>query len=120
MKISEVIARRKWLPAIVWACLIIAASSLPGSLVRARLFPGCDKIVHFIEYMMLGIAVRYWTQDFNMVGLTGGIAFGIIDEFHQYFVPGRSASLFDLSADIGGFIFGYMYLKQRLIDDRKD
>lgn len=120
MGLSDFIARRRWLPAVSWACLIMIASSLPTSLVKPKLFPGCDKVAHFVEYLVLGVAIRYWTVDFNMLAVTGGIGFGIIDEFHQFFIPGRNASLMDLGADVVGFCVGYLWVRQRSRNGRKD
>ena len=34
------------------------------------------------------------------------VFYGLTDEFHQMFVPGRVADLFDLLADAGGAIIG--------------
>ncbi len=120
MEISKLLARKRWLPAVIWAGLIMAGSSFPGSLMKPKLFPGCDKVAHFIEYLLLGTAVRYWTREFNMLAICGGVAFGAMDEFHQYFVPGRNASVLDLGADIAGFFIGYIFIKQRSRNGRKD
>jgi len=39
------------------------------------------------------------------------LLYGISDEFHQFFVPGRSFETFDVMADtIGGAIGGTVYL----------
>ena len=43
-----------------------------------------------------------WRVVFIITGIS--VLYGITDELHQYFVPGRDCSIFDLTADaIGGF-----------------
>ena len=34
------------------------------------------------------------------------VLFAVSDEFHQYFVPGRSATIMDLGLDLLGILFG--------------
>jgi VanZ family protein len=41
-----------------------------------------------------------------------GVLYGVTDEFHQAFVPGRSVSVFDWIADVVGVLMGYtIFLK---------
>ena len=71
-----------------------------------------DKVVHFWEYAVLGMvgAGAFCSAPFKRriaLGLLCAWAFsalyGLSDEFHQSFVPGRVASLWDALADaIGG------------------
>lgn len=54
-----------------------------------------------------------------IVGLIIIILYGVSDEIHQHFVPGRDASILDVMADIVGGSFGMlvaikMYRKRRL------
>ncbi len=37
--------------------------------------------------------------------------FAVSDEFHQYFVPGRSAEFGDILADFAGILFGWLIYK---------
>lgn len=39
--------------------------------------------------------------------------YGVSDEFHQFFVPGRVASVFDVFADVVGSILG-VFFRRRL------
>lgn len=106
--------RRRWVPAAVCAAAILVGSSLPPLGIGASLLPGCDKILHFIEYSILGITLRYWSGKGRLRFPLGGMAFAAMDEFHQRYVPGREASLWDLVADAGGLVLGF-YASARFV-----
>ena len=91
---------------------IFSFSSLSGNQLTIQL---PDKPIHLFLYSFMGLLV--------VRALSGGlparvssviaggalvvtIGYGITDEFHQSFVPGRSADLQDLYADIAGAILG--------------
>lgn len=60
-----------------------------------------DKAVHFGAYgVIAGLWLVALRSAWRAVALTG--LAGALDEFHQLFVPGRSAGLDDLSADLLG------------------
>ena len=72
---------------------------------------GWDKVVHFLEYAILGILLyrampargfRRWLATLGIIGA----AIGFLDELYQSTVPGRSASASDWLADLGGVCFG--------------
>ena len=119
-------SRLRWSPPIVWAAVILTLTSLPASQlapVGAFAFPGADKLVHFGMYGVLGALVA------RAVGpaaagralgpvLVGMALFAAADEWHQRFVPGRSAELPDFAADVAGAAAGYAaatYLLRRRI-----
>jgi VanZ family protein len=73
------------------------------------------KTAHFCEYFVLGLlAARafvsssrlslrsYWFQCATMLV----VAYAFIDEYHQSFVPSRTASIFDSFIDIAGGVTG--------------
>lgn len=74
--------------------------------------PGIDdKTQHFAAYAGLGVVTLRATSGGVLTGLRPGAAlaawaiaalYGASDEFHQRFVPGRSADLLDLRADAVG------------------
>ena len=94
--------RRAWLWPVVIAVLIFSASS--RSTVAGPRIPNFDKVVHFSVYGLLGtLACR------AIAGRRGAwwalivvSAYGATDEWHQYFVPGRSTELADWVADTAG------------------
>jgi hypothetical protein len=106
--VAGFIGRRRWLPAVAWGAAILTVSSLPDLDLGVPLFPGCDKIMHFIEYSILGVGLRYWSGGARRLPLAGGVGFAAIDEFHQKYVPGRQASLLDWVADVVGVAVGLL------------
>ena len=106
--LMDLMVRRRWLPALVWGAVILTVSSFPRMDLAPRLFPGCDKILHFIEYSILGLGLRYWSGSGKPLFVAGGLAFAALDEFHQKYVPGRHASLMDWVADLSGVVVGFL------------
>lgn len=78
-----------------------------------------DKAVHMILYAGFGLSL-YLTmrnstiQTFEshpyLFAILFGILYGASDEFHQSFVPGRTASLADFFADISGLIIMHIII----------
>lgn len=95
--------------------MILIVSSIPKIGMQRTPFPGFDKVAHFLEYMVLGIALRYWSGRRRAYHFFGGVVFGLADEFHQKFIPGREASILDFTADAAGVAFGYLLLGRRRI-----
>ena len=69
------------------------------------------KAAHFTEYAVLAFLARrafisssreflqrYWFQ----LGLLLVVIYGLLDEFHQSFVPSRTASIYDSAIDVAG------------------
>jgi VanZ family protein len=63
---------------------------------------------HVVAYALLGAAV--WlvrarhdrSRRTSIVGLVATVGYGLLDELHQSFVPGRVASLVDVASDASG------------------
>ncbi len=109
MSVRNLCRRRPWLPALVIGITILSVSSIPRFTVRLPLFPGCDKLAHFIEYLIFGAALRYWSGDGRKRFLAGGIVFAVLDEVHQALIPGRHASPWDVVADTLGLVIGFVW-----------
>ncbi|MBI2092913.1 MAG: VanZ family protein [Deltaproteobacteria bacterium] len=108
-----------WIPAFFWACFIFYMSS--RSNVELPHFPFADKIIHLIVYAILGyFTARALSRGHGLerkrtilISLLFSGFYGMTDEFHQSFVPGRAVEFFDLVSDIlggalGGFFYGYL------------
>jgi VanZ family protein len=118
---------REWLPAALWAAAILTVSSIPNPHMGGNLFPGCDKVAHFIEYSVLGGLLGFWVVGRRRVGGSGpqaraaaglvaaAILFAGLDEVHQRFIPGRSMDFWDFSADAAGCVFGFAVSKRWLV-----
>lgn len=106
---------RVWLPAALYMALIWALSSMSLTDVSIDEFPFRDKGIHALEYGVLGFLVahaslRTWSQRGRLrifgVALLITAGWGILDEIHQAFVPGRSSDVLDVVADLIGALFG--------------
>jgi VanZ family protein len=120
-----------WWPALVWAVVISAFSTsaftsentsriiipllrwlLPHSSPEtlSELHHLIRKSAHFIEYFILSLLVlrgiRAGRKESHLawalaaIGIVGGYA--ALDEFHQSFVPGRTAAVTDVLLDTAG------------------
>jgi len=71
-----------------------------------------DKVVHLGLYAVLGLALAWagresgWNRPFLLLAL--GFGYGVLDEWHQSFVPGRDPSFGDLLADGVGVALGVL------------
>jgi VanZ family protein len=85
-----------------------------------------DKLAHGIEYFIFGLlAIRAFAgaSEVSRIGriyvwaALVSLLYGLSDEFHQHFVPGRSADPYDLLADAAGIFlavgFHYLVLRRR-------
>lgn len=103
-----------YLPLIIHWVTILILTSLPSeSLPSVEI---SDKLNHFLAYFVLGfflhLTLKYQTKfpalKKNILLITVIIAsgYGLLDELHQLFVPGRSAEVLDWVADFIGAISG--------------
>ena len=105
------------LAAIGWAAVLYYLSDQPGIGIPP-LFIGQDKLFHAGVYSVLGFLVMGAIKPAGhehsqgQILLAAGLAaaYGLLDEFHQYFVPGRSADTFDVIADMAGGILGALLM----------
>ena len=75
-----------------------------------------DKISHLLAYTFFGILIAralyfqnrfpFFSQNYLWLTIFIGILYGISDEFHQSFVPGRTVEFADALADSIGIILG--------------
>ena len=94
----------RFLPALGWAGLIFflsAQSQLPGQTFLE--LPGADKVAHAVVYAALAGWLA-WADRGGRLALwfAAAAAYGVTDEWHQAFVPGRMTSVFDWLADAAG------------------
>ena len=92
---------------------IFFLSHQPGDSLQLPPLPGIDKIAHCLIYGALGAATLFafnerWQADKKVTVVVMTVFFclvyGISDEFHQSFVPGRTPSSLDVLADCSGAV----------------
>lgn len=92
---------------IVWplliASLVIAASSR-SRVAAPQGIANIDKIGHFLVYGLLATLICRMGSGWRgaAIGLVAASLFGITDEWHQSYVPGRSSDPMDWVADTLG------------------
>ena len=94
---------------------IILGSSIPGKSVPNYYIFSQDKLLHIIEYFLLGFlllnSLFSKTQFPIILCLSLGLFFSIIDEIYQSTVNGRVPSSFDVIADFIGLTLSILYNK---------
>jgi VanZ family protein len=113
----------RWLPVAAWMVFIFflsAQPSLPSPeedwLEELRNIAG-----HFTVYVVLALLVsRAAAPDGRLskwrmiLVVLGCAAYALSDEWHQSYVPGRDASVFDLAVDVLGVLAGLIvYVSRR-------
>jgi VanZ family protein len=70
-------------------------------------------VEHLVEYFVLGILLLpafYGSGEKRIVlAVSVGLVYGVIDEIHQFFIPGRVMSLLDIIADGVGSLIGVYF-----------
>ena len=100
----------RWIPVLLWIGVILTATSLPNA--PAAPAAGVDKLGHLAMYGVLGMLVLRAAWDGpptprSVVLMLAAIAlFAAADEWHQQFIPGRSAEVADWLADVAGATLG--------------
>lgn len=97
-----------WLPAAAWLTMIFVLSAQPALPSP----PGVnDKQAHAFTYgvlavlLLMGLVEWRWRAVTRRVLLTAfllAVAYGVSDELHQRFVPGRTPEVADIVADAVG------------------
>jgi VanZ family protein len=103
-----------WLPVVIYCAAIFIQSSRPAP-ESIPAVPYLDKLLHAGAYALLGLLFFRAYRTTRLKDHPARLAFfsilsagiyGISDEFHQCFVPSRSAELMDAFADFLGGVLG--------------
>jgi VanZ family protein len=126
---SEQTSIRQWLPVIAWGGLIFCLSTSAFSAVNTAtvidpilrlILPGISaaaidvghmlvrKCAHFTEYgILFWLLIRGPMAERPYLALMLCVVYALSDEGHQAFVPGRTASLYDVALDSTGALFSH-------------
>ena len=136
-------------PLLLWMVLISFASSSEFSALNTSqvirplilwVFPNLSeervaaihfltrKLAHFSEYAVLGIlsgrafassANDFFQRHWFQIALFLIVCYALLDEFHQSFVPSRTASIYDSAIDVAGGLTALLafraWQKRRLV-----
>ncbi len=103
------------LATLFYAAFIFWMSSAPRQVPELLQFSGADKLLHILEFGVLAVLSGLTTsraapQQHNSwhlaVAAAVTLAFGVSDELHQAYVPGRGSSFYDVCADAVGALLG--------------
>jgi VanZ family protein len=116
-KIGFPVLVQAWLPVLIWLTVIFLFSSQPYSgAVTERFFGTYNvpvrKLSHATEYAILfffsrrafALSGQWWHGKASLLALILACFYALSDEWHQSFVPGRSASLSDAAIDAIGAV----------------
>ena len=106
-----------WAATLGWAAAIWVLSSQPSDDLASPFFdiPHGDKLVHMVAFavggLLLASSLRLttaWEWRWVLVLSVAAVAaFGVLDEWHQLYTPGRSGGdVFDWLADLAGAMVG--------------
>ncbi|OHB32292.1 MAG: hypothetical protein A2X84_05920 [Desulfuromonadaceae bacterium GWC2_58_13] len=110
---------RNFVPPVLLMGGIFLLSSIPGQVDDGLLKILTDldpKLQNLLHIPLFGLLQFLWLRSFEKIGRTGPaiwaicagitLGYGMLDEFHQLFVPGRYASLLDMLLNGVGAVLG--------------
>lgn len=100
-----------WIPAILVMTLIFAISSVKGVTIN-QIGLGKESYHingHFLLFVLLCLTYYKATKNI-LLSMFITIMYGISDEIHQKFTPGRSSSMFDIYVDSMGAVLAGIVL----------
>ena len=116
-------------PALLWCIAIYALSAVP-LVSRMKIPLRADKLVHGVLYFVLCLLVWrafHYQSRFSFLknrALLSAFLFsclyGLIDEIHQIFVPGRTPDIYDVVADGTGAFLAMLFFWWRRRDESRN
>jgi VanZ family protein len=107
------------IPAVLMTIAISVVSSIEQPQLPDLGITFVDKIAHASVFFIYGLTLQIlFNGCFPSFGLkkaglwviVSGFLFGICDELHQYFVPGRDCAVNDWLADAAGILLSLIFL----------
>ena len=89
-----------------YICLIFLLSLLPTEVVGSAQIQGLDKVIHFLEYFLLGVIFQYSIKKIIITDCCFILLVPLIDEFIIQKFSGRNVDIYDFMFDIIGLIIG--------------
>ncbi len=115
IKLLEKYNKLSWAFVVVMVLIIFYISSLtfppvpPGINIKAILYHFFA--FFFLAFFLLPALVKGKKKNLIFIAIILAVLYGISDEFHQLFVPGRVCSFSDILADSAGiFLASFLYV----------
>jgi VanZ family protein len=109
-----------WAPVILWMGVIFFISSIPHLKSPFEWDYLYRKAAHVAEYVILAVLLcRAWRGSgvrapaYVLLALGTAVLYAMTDEFHQGFVPGRTASALDVLIDSTGCLAGIFLYRSK-------
>jgi len=108
-----------WTLSLSYLAIIFFLSTLPNPTLSHRIVGG-GFFLHLIEYGVLGFLLSWAFLNSGiekrllLYVFLAGLLYGATDELHQYFVPQRTSSLLDVTADGLGSLLGALSFRRFL------
>ncbi len=106
-----------YLATLLWWLGIWVASSIPTKHLPSVKVWDLDKLIHIAVYLVLALLINRSLKLLRIRRRTGVLIYlavlisAALDEYHQYLIPGRSVSVWDLLANGVGLGIGFtLYL----------
>ena len=99
---------------LAWMVLIWVLSSIPSKDIPSIEIWGFDKIAHLGIYLVWGVLAALYLlkrkASLTMVWLSFFIMLllAALDEFRQFYIPGRQVSVYDLLANASGLLLAFL------------
>ncbi|WP_409341128.1 VanZ family protein [Paenibacillus sp. MBLB4367] len=119
----------RWLPSVIWMAVIFLLSARTADDMDSFLpffqwlFPAMRSFDwgHFVAYFILSITFLWaiggarpgWLMKAAAVGLC--LLYGLSDEYHQSFVPGRMPDMLDIRNDLIGAAIAMLFVSIPLV-----
>lgn len=114
-----------YLPLGVYWLTLLVLTTIP-KVPFPKVFKFFDKIEHFIAYAILSFLLSltlhfqrkfdYLSKQFLLYAFFVCAGYGMLDEIHQLFIPGRYFDLLDWAADLAGtglgLFFSYLIIRK--------
>ena len=100
---------------IIYILLIFTLSLAPSTVANSVQFGGIDKIIHFIEYLILGLIFSNSKYKDRSILLFLVLLVPFLDELIVQSYSGRNVDSFDLLANLLGLISILFYKKKFII-----
>lgn len=117
-----------YIPLAFYWLVIFILTSLPGNSIPKLILGFTDKAKHFGAYLVLSFLLSFalhFQKKYDILNkYSAGFTFliisiyGLLDEIHQIFIPGRYFEWLDFLADIIGGLIG-IFISQWIIKQNK-